>query len=103
MVAAQFAVGLQGVALAVLSVTWTRAPAGSDVFALLWLREQRPVIVLTGLSLGGAAALTVVAWPVRGAVRGWLVVSWLVTLGVLVGVFGDRLWAWGRLLWVVYG
>lgn len=99
----RFVVGLQAAAIVLLAVTPTTPPVSSDVFALLWLRGQRPLILLFLAAVGAALILTAMAWPIRGSHRRWLVAAWLIAALIAGLVDGERLLAWTRLLIVVYG
>jgi hypothetical protein len=86
-----------------LAVTPTRAPASSDLFALLWLRGQRPVLLLTAGTLLAAAVLSCLASLIRGRHRVVLALVWLAAIAMLAAWHGPRLAAWVRLLVVYYG
>ncbi|MEM6756611.1 MAG: hypothetical protein AAF586_05540 [Planctomycetota bacterium] len=99
----RFAIGVLLAAVATLALTPSPPPASNDVFALLWLRGQRPLILLFIAAVAAALILTTMAWPIRGSHRRWLVTAWLLAALVACLIDGERLLAWARLLIVVYG
>ncbi|MEM9251744.1 MAG: hypothetical protein AAGB29_05290 [Planctomycetota bacterium] len=99
----RFTAGLHAAAIALLALTAGTPPAGSDVFALLWLREQRPIILLAGAMWAAAGVLTAMACAIRGPHRRWLIAVWGIAAVLTVLIAGDRLAAWVRLLILYYG
>lgn len=83
-------VALQAAMLIALWLDPVDPPRAGTLLQLWWASTRRPSFVLLLAVLTAGPALTLLAWPVRGRHRIWLVVAWAVFLAVVAGWYAHR-------------
>lgn len=101
-VAARLTLAVVALHAALLLTFWldpTDPPRQGTFMQLMWASARRPSFLVLAVVAIAAPTLTILAWPVRGVHRRWLVISWGVFLFFAGWHYTHRLLVMMRILY----